>query len=187
MKQTIPCAIPISRVDASTSCIDLIDDSCSNPCNEKCYENVVVESCDDLIAKENDELKQEVERLMKDLYRLKSKGIESNVQPSQNNREDMVKKLEKGSTVTCFKCHQEDHKSNKFLNQRRNFQMRRTRRSSPSKVLSSTPSPTGRTKTKAPSMLSRRRAMVRWLFARLGRRKGVGATLFRCPRKSSPT
>ena len=51
MKETIPCAIPISRVDASTSCIDLIDESCSNPCNEKCYENVVVESCDDLIAK----------------------------------------------------------------------------------------------------------------------------------------
>ena len=35
MKETIPCAIPISRVDASTSCIDLIDESCSNPCNEK--------------------------------------------------------------------------------------------------------------------------------------------------------
>ena len=57
MKQTIPCAIHISRVDASTSFIDLIDDSCSNHCNEKCYENVVVESCDDLIAKKNDELK----------------------------------------------------------------------------------------------------------------------------------
>ena len=65
IEQTIPCAIPISRVDASTSCIDLIDESCSNPCNEKCYENIVVESCDDLIAKKNDELKQEVERLMK--------------------------------------------------------------------------------------------------------------------------
>ena len=74
MEQTIPCAIPISRVDASTSCI------------EKCNENVVVESCDDLIAKENDELKQEVERLMKDLYRLKGKDIESNIQPSQDNR-----------------------------------------------------------------------------------------------------
>ena len=86
MKQTIPCAIPISRIDASTSCIDLIDESCSNPCNEKCYENVIVESCDDIIAKENDELNQEVERLMKDLYRLKGKGIESNVQPSQGNR-----------------------------------------------------------------------------------------------------
>ena len=61
----------------STSCIDSIDES--NPCNEKCFEDVVVESCDDLIAKENDELKQEVQRLMKNLARLKGKGIESNV------------------------------------------------------------------------------------------------------------
>ena len=84
--------------------------SCSKPCNEKCYENVVVESCDDLIAKENDEIKQEVERFMKNLARLKGKGI---VQPSQDKCEDMVKKLEKESTVTCFKCHQEGHKSYK--------------------------------------------------------------------------
>ena len=47
----IPCAIPIVKVDASTSC-DL------TPCNE----DVIVETCDDLIAKENDELKQEVEK-----------------------------------------------------------------------------------------------------------------------------
>src|SRR6185436_11456154 len=50
----------------------------------------------------------------KDLYRLKGKGMESKVQPSQNNREDMVKKLEKGPTVTCSKCHKEGHKYNKF-------------------------------------------------------------------------
>src|SRR6185436_13631851 len=50
---------------------------------------------------------------MKDLYRLKGIGIESNVQPPQDNREDMVKKLEKGSTVICSKCHKEGHKSNK--------------------------------------------------------------------------
>ena len=50
---------------------------------------------------------------MKDLYRLKGKDMESNVQPSQDNRENMVKKLEKGSTVTCSKCHKEGHKSNK--------------------------------------------------------------------------
>ena len=56
-KQSTPSTNPISKVDASTSCNDLIDESCSNPCNEKCYENIVVESCDDLIAKENDELK----------------------------------------------------------------------------------------------------------------------------------
>ena len=50
---------------------------------------------------------------MKNLYRLKGKGIESNIQPSQDNREDIVKKLEKGSIVTCSKCHKEDYKSNK--------------------------------------------------------------------------
>ena len=53
----------------------------SNSCNKKCHEDVFVETCDDLIAKENDELKQEVEMLMKDLARLKGKSIERNVQP----------------------------------------------------------------------------------------------------------
>jgi hypothetical protein len=74
IEQSIPCAIPISKVDASTSCIYLINDSCSNLCKEKCYENIGVESCDDLIAKENDELKQKVERLMKDLARLNARA-----------------------------------------------------------------------------------------------------------------
>jgi hypothetical protein len=45
----------------------------------------------------NDELKQEVEKLQNDLYVLKEK---SKMQPSQDNHEYMVKKLEKGSTVT---------------------------------------------------------------------------------------
>ena len=58
----IPCAISFDKVDASTSC-DL------TPCNE----NVIVETCYELIAKENDKLKQEVERLMADLRQLKGK------------------------------------------------------------------------------------------------------------------
>ena len=49
MEQSTPCETSFSKVDVS--CIDLIDKSCSNLCNEKCYENVVVESCDYLIAK----------------------------------------------------------------------------------------------------------------------------------------
>ena len=96
----IPYAIPIVKVDASTCC-DL------TPCNE----DVVVETCDDLIAKENDELKQEVERLMADLRRLKGKYTQEQVQPSQDNTSTGVKKLEKGEIVTCFKCHKEGHKS----------------------------------------------------------------------------
>jgi hypothetical protein len=58
-ESSIPCAIHISKVDASTSCIDLIDESCSPSCNE----NVVEETCDSLIGKKNDELKQEVKWL----------------------------------------------------------------------------------------------------------------------------
>jgi len=80
MKQSTPNTNSNSKVDASTSCFDLIDES--NPCNEKSYENVVVESYDNLIDKENDELKQEVQRLMKDLASLKGKSIKSNVQSS---------------------------------------------------------------------------------------------------------
>ena len=118
----------------------------------KYYENVVVESCDDLIAKENDERKEEVERLMKDLYRLKGKGIESNVQHSQDNYEDMVKKLEMGSTVTFSKCHKEGHKSNKCPQPRKKLLDEKNKKKLKSVVLSSTPSPTGGTKAIAPPM-----------------------------------
>jgi hypothetical protein len=117
-ESSVPCAILISKVDASTSCIDLIDESCSPSCNE----NVVVETCDSLIGKKNDELKQEVKWLRERLASLMGKGksdeekvdisqdMKSKVQPSQDNRDPMVKKLEKVATVTCYKCHGEGHK-----------------------------------------------------------------------------
>ena len=41
-KQSTPSTNPISKVDAPTSCNDLINKSCSNPCNEECNENVIV-------------------------------------------------------------------------------------------------------------------------------------------------
>jgi hypothetical protein len=78
--------------------------------SQSSIEHVLVESCDDLIVEENDQLKQEVEKLQKDLYVLKEK---SKVKPSQDNREDMVKKLEKGSTATSStpKQHTMTHKN----------------------------------------------------------------------------
>jgi hypothetical protein len=39
-----------------------------------------------------------------------SQDMKSKVQPSQDNHDPMVKKLEKGATVTCYKCHGEGHK-----------------------------------------------------------------------------
>jgi hypothetical protein len=103
---SIPCAIPISKVDASTYCIDLIYESCS----PSCHENVIVETCDYLIVKENDELKQELKWLRERLANFMGKGknneeqvdisqdMKSKVQPSQDNCDPMVKKLEKGAT-----------------------------------------------------------------------------------------
>jgi hypothetical protein len=75
--------------------------ACNKPCctqaSQSSIEHVFVETFDDLIAQENDELKQEVEKIKRDLYVLKE---ENQVQPFQDNRDDVVKKLEKGSTVT---------------------------------------------------------------------------------------
>jgi hypothetical protein len=73
-----------------------IDLSCANSCcsqaKPSCDENVLEETCDSLIASENDELKRENEMLKMKLSRLKAQG---HVQPSQDNCDHMVKKLEK--------------------------------------------------------------------------------------------
>jgi hypothetical protein len=45
----------IIKKDASTSCFDLID--YSNPCNQVFVKNVVIETCSDEIAMENEQLK----------------------------------------------------------------------------------------------------------------------------------
>ena len=78
-----------------------LDLSCANSCcfqsKQFCVGDVFVESCDDFIAQENDDLKQEVKRLKIEVTKLKSKV---QVQPLQDNCDNMVKKLEKGRTVT---------------------------------------------------------------------------------------
>jgi hypothetical protein len=84
-----------------------IDLSCANSCcsqaKPSCDKHVLIETCDSLIASENDELKRENEMLKLELSRLKGKG---RVQASQDILDHMVKKLEKGSTVTCVKLPQ---------------------------------------------------------------------------------
>src|SRR5438105_11000154 len=101
----------VAKVDASTSCNDLLDMPCSSSCI-----NIIVTPfsplCNELssvktnLARENDELKQEVENLKEDLVKVKK----SKVKPSQDNGVPM-KKLEKRSTVTCSMYHESGHKS----------------------------------------------------------------------------
>jgi hypothetical protein len=78
-----------------------IDLSCANSyysqAKPSCDEHIHVETCDSLIASENYELKRENEMLKMELSQLKDK---CHVQLSQDNRDHMVKKLEKGSIIT---------------------------------------------------------------------------------------
>jgi hypothetical protein len=62
----------IIKKDASTSCFDLIDDS--NPRNQVLVKNIVIETCSNEIAMENEQLKQEVARLGNALYDKKGKA-----------------------------------------------------------------------------------------------------------------
>jgi FtsZ-binding cell division protein ZapB len=97
----------IIKKDASTSCFDLIDNS--NTCNQVLVKNVVIETCSDEIAMENEQLKQEVARLGKALY--DKKGKTKQIQPPQDNTTAGVNNPVEGETMICRLCHKEGHKS----------------------------------------------------------------------------
>jgi FtsZ-binding cell division protein ZapB len=96
----------IIKKDASTSYFDLIDDS--DPCNQVLVKNIVIETCSDEIAMENEQLKQEVARLGKALY--DKKGKAKQIQPPQDNTTTGVNKPVEGKIVICRLCHKEGHK-----------------------------------------------------------------------------
>jgi hypothetical protein len=87
----------IIKKEASTSCSDLIDDS--NPCNQVLVKNIVVETYSNKVAKENEQLRQEVARLGKALY--EKKGKAKQIQPSQDNTTAGVNKPVESETVIC--------------------------------------------------------------------------------------
>ena len=97
----------IPKKDASTSCNDLFLDS--PLCNQVCVEKVVVDTCTQEVAMENELLKQEVARLIKDLTQVKGKMEQA--QLYQDNTVKGVKKLDEGQTIVCYVCHKEGHKS----------------------------------------------------------------------------
>jgi cell division protein FtsB len=64
--------------------------------NKASTSQVSVETCDDQIAQENDHLKREVKKLELEMNKLTT---QAKVQPPQDNRSNVVKKLEKGKTT----------------------------------------------------------------------------------------
>jgi hypothetical protein len=93
----------IIKKDASISCFDLIDDS--NPCNQVHVKDIVVETCSNEVAKENEQLRQEVARIGKALYNKKGKAKQ--IHPPHDNTTAGVNKPMKGETVICRLCHKE--------------------------------------------------------------------------------
>jgi hypothetical protein len=110
--KVIVTKIKDSKPHTCTCAPYFIDLSCANSCSSQakssCDEHVLVETCDNLITSENDEFKRENEMLKMELSRLRGKG---HVQPSQDNCDHMVKKLEKGSTITYTKLRQINFKT----------------------------------------------------------------------------
>jgi hypothetical protein len=72
-------------------------------------ENIVVVTFSDEVAKENEQLRQEVARLGKSLY--DKKGKAKQIQPPQDNTTTRVNKHVEGETLICRLCHKEGHKS----------------------------------------------------------------------------
>jgi hypothetical protein len=91
---------------ASTSCFDLIYDS--NPRNQVLIKNIVVETCSNEVAKENEQSRQEVARLGNALY--DNNGKAKQIQPPQDNTTAGMDKPMEGETVICRLCHKEGHK-----------------------------------------------------------------------------
>jgi hypothetical protein len=89
---------PTQKCTCSLNSINFI---CANDCCSQSQQSSVekfhVDSCDDPIAEENDLLKLEVKRLQLEMIKLERKALG---QPTQDNRDHMVNKLESGTTVS---------------------------------------------------------------------------------------
>jgi hypothetical protein len=70
---------------------------CFSQSQQSSVEQINMDSCDDLIAEENDLLKLEVQRLESEVVKLKGKTLQ---QPTQDNRDHMMNKLELRTTIT---------------------------------------------------------------------------------------
>jgi AmiR/NasT family two-component response regulator len=80
---------------------NFVNPICANACCSQSpqsnVEQINVDSCDDLIAEQNDTLKLKVKRLEQKVKMLEK---QAKVRPAQDNRRNMVNKFEKGSNFT---------------------------------------------------------------------------------------
>jgi len=90
-----------------TSTPSKLNISCANECASQASQSLIEHN-----PMENIRLKEEVEKLKKDVIKLKGK---EKAQPSQDNCENMLKKLEKGSNLASFNILQTNHITSKAM------------------------------------------------------------------------
>jgi hypothetical protein len=95
-KITDPEAPKASTSKGCKRCYNLDIDALCAQNQHSNVEQLLIETCDDAIGKENDHLKKEVKKLELEANKLKK---QTKVQPPQDNHSNMVKKLEKGKTA----------------------------------------------------------------------------------------
>jgi hypothetical protein len=88
---TQKCACPSSFI------ISICANVCCSQSHQSSFEKIDIDSCDDLIAEENDLFKLQVQRLESEMVKLKGKTLGK---PTQDNGDHMVNKLELRTTVT---------------------------------------------------------------------------------------
>jgi hypothetical protein len=101
---------------------NFVNPICANACCSQSPQSNVkqinVDSCDDLIAEENDTLKLEVKRLEQKVKMLEK---QAKVRPPQDNRRNMVNKLEKGSNFTK-RASQQSNKTQPLIRQQKGIE-----------------------------------------------------------------
>jgi hypothetical protein len=89
---------PTQKCTCSLNSINFV---CANVCysqsQQSSVEQIHVDSCNDLIAEENDLLKLEVKRIELEMVKLQGKALG---QPTQDNRDHIVNNPESGTTIT---------------------------------------------------------------------------------------
>jgi hypothetical protein len=117
-----PEALKVSTNKGCERCYNLDINALCAQIQYSSVEQVIVESCDEIICKENDHLKREVKKFELEVNKLKN---QTKVQPPQDNYNNMANKLEKGRTAP--KIASQHHKKNEkieyvrsdYLNSRR--------------------------------------------------------------------
>ena len=170
------------KKDTSTSCNDFCLDS--SLCNHVFVEKVIIDICTQEVAMENEQLKQEVAHLTKDLIQVQGKTEQSQLHQITPSREWRSLMKDKPWFATC-----DTRKITSPMSARwRMGEELRRKRKTKKEASKLTNTYTNKVDKKASTpYLSWRRKMTRWWPSRWTSKPTIGPNAFGCQRRSFPT